>query len=52
MVYTNHFNNGANTQIKRHSLLNKKNKQKKAKAKNSTGAVTALERQVYCTGTQ
>lgn len=37
--------------LKRYSLLNK-NKQKKAKAKNSTGAVTALERQVYCTGTQ
>lgn len=52
MVYTNHFNNGANTQIKRHSLLNKNNKQKKAKAKNSTGAVTALERQVNYTGTQ
>lgn len=36
--------------LKRYSLLNKNNKQKKAK--NSTGAVTALERQVYCTGTQ
>lgn len=38
--------------LKRHSFLNKNNKQKKAKAKNSTEGVTALERQVYCTGTQ
>lgn len=38
--------------LKRYSLLNKNNKQKKAKAKNSTKGVTALERQVYCTGTQ
>lgn len=38
--------------LKRYSLLNKTSKQKKAKEKNSTGAVTALERQVYCTGTQ
>lgn len=33
-------------------FLIKTTSKKKAKAKNSTGAVTALERQVYCTWTQ